>query len=120
MSNSSTEDQATYGVERHSIDYVSSAERHGHVRDQGPFWFTVNFQFMSVSLGFVGPAMGLSLGWTTLAATLGLLVGTLFMAFHATQGPSMGLPQMIQSRAQFGYRGVVLPLTESFVNCGGF
>ena len=71
MSNSSAEDQTTYGVERHSIDYVSSAERHGHVRDQGPFWFTVNFQFMSVSLGFVGPAMGLSLGWTTLAAALG-------------------------------------------------
>ena len=55
MSISSTEDQATYAVERHSIDYVSSAERHGRVRDQGPFWFTVNFQFMSVSLGFVGP-----------------------------------------------------------------
>ena len=72
MSTSSTEDQATYAVERHSIDYVSSAERHGRVRDQGPFWFTVNFQFMSVSLGFVGPAMGLSLGWTTLAAALGI------------------------------------------------
>jgi NCS1 family nucleobase:cation symporter-1 len=120
MSSSSTEDQATYGVERHSIDYVSSAERHGHVRDQGPFWFTVNFQFMSVSLGFVGPAMGLSLGWTTLAAALGIIVGTIFMAFHATQGPIMGLPQMVQSRAQFGYRGVILPLSATVVNFIGF
>jgi nucleobase:cation symporter-1, NCS1 family len=109
-----------FSIERHSIDYIGVSERHGRVWDQGPFWFTANFQFMSVSLGFVGPAMGLSLGWTTLAATLGLLVGTLFMAFHATQGPSMGLPQMIQSRAQFGYRGVVLPLTASLVNCVGF
>jgi purine-cytosine permease-like protein len=32
------------------------------------------------------------------------------MAFHAAQGPTFGLPQMIQSRAQFGYRGVVVPL----------
>ncbi len=120
MSNSSAEEQPTYGVERHSIDYVSSAERHGHVRDQGPFWFTVNFQFMSVSLGFVGPAMGLSLGWTTLAAVLGILVGTIFMAFHATQGPIMGLPQMVQSRAQFGYRGVILPLSATLVNFIGF
>jgi nucleobase:cation symporter-1, NCS1 family len=120
MSNSSAEDQATYGVERHSIDYVSSAERHGDVRDQGPFWFTVNFQFMSVSLGFVGPAMGLSLGWTTLAAALGIIVGTIFMAFHATQGPIMGLPQMVQSRAQFGYRGVILPLSATLVNFIGF
>ena len=120
MSISSTEDQATYAVERHSIDYVSSAERHGRVRDQGPFWFTVNFQFMSVSLGFVGPAMGLSLGWTTLAAALGIVVGTVFMAFHASQGPIMGLPQMVQSRAQFGYRGVILPLTATLVNFIGF
>lgn len=32
------------------------------------------------------------------------------MAFHASQGPTLGLPQMIQSRAQFGYRGVVVVL----------
>ncbi len=109
-----------YRVEKHSIDYISIAERHGHVRDQGPFWFTVNFQFMSLSLGFVGPAMGLSLGWTTVAATLGILFGTIFMAFHATQGPVLGLPQMVQSRAQFGYRGVILPLTATLVNFTGF
>ena len=36
--------------------------------------------------------------------------GTVFMAFHAAQGPTLGLPQMIQSRAQFGYRGVIVPL----------
>jgi purine-cytosine permease-like protein len=41
---------------------------------------------------------------------LGILTGTVFMAFHATQGPRLGLPQMIQSRAQFGYRGVLVPL----------
>jgi nucleobase:cation symporter-1, NCS1 family len=120
MSDSSPEGQAIYGVERHSIDYVSSAERHGRVRDQAPFWFTVNFQFMSVSLGFVGPAMGLSLGWTTVAAVLGIVVGTTFTAFHASQGPIMGLPQMVQSRAQFGYRGVILPLSATLVNFVGF
>ena len=110
----------SYAIERHSIDYVHSSERHGRVYDQGIFWFTANFSFMSISVGFVGPAMGLSLGWTTLAATLGLIVGTIFVAFHATQGPIMGLPQMIQSRAQFGYRGVVLPLTATLVNFIGF
>jgi NCS1 family nucleobase:cation symporter-1 len=116
----SEEVRPDYGVEKHSIDYISTKERHGRVRDQGPFWFTINFQFMSVSLGFVGPAMGLSLGWTTVAATLGILFGTIFMAFHATQGPIMGLPQMVQSRAQFGYRGVILPLTATLVNFIGF
>jgi|GEM_PF-5987169 len=53
--------------------------------------------------------MGLSLGWTIVASASGILFGTLFMAFHASQRPTMGLPQMIQSRAQFGYRGVIVP-----------
>jgi len=45
-----------------------------------------------------------------LLAVLGIWFGTLFMAFHATQGPVFGLPQMIQTRAQLGYRGVVVAL----------
>ncbi|WP_176082216.1 cytosine permease, partial [Paraburkholderia tropica] len=49
-------------------------------------------------------------GYTILSGTLGILFGTLFMAFHASQGAHLGLPQMIQSRAQFGYRGVVVVL----------
>lgn len=108
-----------YGIETHSIDYVGLNERHGKVADQGPFWFTGNFQFMSISIGFIGPSMGLSFGWTSLAGMLGILFGTLFMAFHATQGPILGLPQMVQSRAQFGYRGVIVPLIGTLVNYGG-
>ena len=69
-----------------------------------------NFQYFSIPIGFVGPALGLSLGWSVIAGALGIVVGTLFMAFHASQGPRLGLPQMIQSRAQFGYRGVLVPL----------
>jgi len=46
--------------------------------------------------------------------TLGILFGTLFMAFHAIQGAQLGLPQMVQSRAQLGYRGVLLALVATF------
>src|SRR6202020_2258942 len=49
--------------------------------------------------------MGLSFAFTSLAGALGILFGTVFVAFHASQGAELGLPQMIQSRAQFGYRG---------------
>jgi purine-cytosine permease-like protein len=97
-------------VETRSIDYVPESERHGKVWLQGPFWFLGNFQPFTVAIGFVGPALGLTLGWTIVAATLGILFGTIFMAAHASQGPKLGLPQMIQSRAQFGYQGVILPL----------
>jgi NCS1 family nucleobase:cation symporter-1 len=97
-------------IERRSIDWVPEDERHGRLWHQAPLWFLGNFQYFTIPIGFVGPAMGLSLGWSILAGAIGICIGTLFMALHATQGPRLGLPQMIQSRAQFGYRGVLVPL----------
>ncbi|MFD0327724.1 purine-cytosine permease family protein [Streptacidiphilus monticola] len=96
-------------IEVRSIDYVPAAERHGKVWHQGPFWFTGNFVLTTMVTGFLGPTLGLSVGWSVLAVVLGACFGTFFMAFHANQGPRMGLPQMIQSRAQFGLRGAVIP-----------
>ncbi|MDN0084534.1 cytosine permease [Crenobacter sp. SG2305] len=108
------------GIEVRSIDYVPEHERHGKVRDQGPFWFLGNFQFFTIAIGFIGPSMGLSLGYTALAGIIGILFGTLFMAFHASQGAELGLPQMIQSRAQFGYRGVAMVLIGTLFTFVGF
>jgi len=108
------------GIEQHSIDYVPACERHGRVGDQGPFWFLSNFHFFAIAIGFVGPSLGLSLGYTALAGTLGILIGTVFLAFHASQGAELGLPQMIQSRAQFGYRGVIVPLIGTLISLVGY
>ena len=106
-------------IEQHSIDYVPNAERHGKVWHQGPFWFTGNFVLPTMVVGFIGPTMGLSVGFSALASALGAAFGTFFMAFHANQGPRMGLPQMIQSRAQFGSRGSIVPFAATvFVYIG--
>jgi NCS1 nucleoside transporter family len=96
-------------IETRSIDYVPRSERHGKVWHQGPFWFTGNFVLVTMVSGFIGPTLGLGLGPSILAVVLGVCFGTFFMAFHANQGPRMGLPQMIQSRAQFGTRGAIFP-----------
>ena len=108
------------GIEARSIDWVPEHARHGTVAGQGQFWFLGNFQFFTIAIGFIGPSMGLSFLWTALAGTLGIVIGTLFQAFHANQGAELGLPQMIQSRAQFGYRGVILPLFATLVTYVGF
>jgi NCS1 family nucleobase:cation symporter-1 len=107
-------------VERKSIDYIPEKERHGRVIDQVPFWFLGNFHFFTIAIGFVGPSMGLSFAFTSLAGALGILFGTLFVAFHASQGAELGMPQMIQSRAQFGYRGVVVVLIGTLFTFIGF
>jgi len=108
-------------IESRSIDWVPENERHGKVRDQGPFWFLGNFQPFTLGIGILGPTLlGLSVAETALACILGVLFGTLFMAFHASQGPTFGLPQMIQSRAQLGYRGVSFALIATLFTFGGF
>lgn len=107
-------------LEQHSIDYIPYSERHGKVWHQGPFWFTGNFVVVTMVTGFVGPSMGLNVWFSVLAVLLGACFGTFFMAFHANQGPRMGLPQMIQSRAQFGSRGAIVPFAATVFVYVGF
>jgi NCS1 family nucleobase:cation symporter-1 len=98
------------GIETRSIDWVPLSERHGRAWHQGPFWFNGGFVLPSMLIGFIGPSLDLGLSWTLLAVISGMAFGTVFMALHANQGPRLGLPQMIQSRAQFGARGAMFPM----------
>jgi NCS1 family nucleobase:cation symporter-1 len=107
-------------IEKRSIDHVPQSERHGRPRDLGPIWFSSNATLATIATGLVGVAAGGSLIWTLVALILGLAFGTLFMAFHSIQGPRLGLPQMIQSRAQFGYIGSAVPLLVALILYGGF
>ena len=107
-------------VERHSIDHIPDHERHGKPWQQAPFWFAGNFIFPTILTGFIGPALGLSLTWSLVAIAVGLVIGTSFVALHANQGPRLGLPQMIQSRAQFGSRGAIIPLAVAVFIYIGF
>lgn len=120
MSSQLSPDNPDSMIESRSIDVVPLAERHGKVWHQGPFWFAGNFVLTTLVVGFTGPTMGLSLGFSILAIVLGVGFGTFFMAFHANQGPTMGLAQMIQSRAQFGSRGVLLPFIATVFVYVGF
>jgi len=95
-------------LEKRSIDYVPLAERHGKVWHLWPVWFSGDAHLATVATGVVGVALGGNLIWMVIAVVLGCAFGTFFMAFHSTQGPQLGLPQMIQSRPQFGYVGALL------------
>jgi len=95
-------------LEKRSIDYVPLAERHGKVWHLWPVWFSGDAHLATLAVGVLGIALGGNLLWTAIAVVLGGALGTFFMAFHATQGPQLGLPQMIQSRPQFGYMGALL------------
>ncbi|HEY2661603.1 MAG TPA: cytosine permease [Caulobacteraceae bacterium] len=107
-------------IETRSIDYVPLSERHGKVWHLWPVWFTGDAHLATLATGALSIALGMNLAWTATAIVLGCALGTFFMAFHSTQGPQLGLPQMIQSRPQFGYLGAILVWGVALVTYVGF
>ena len=92
-------------VENHHIDMIPAAARHGKPWHQFAFWWGANVNVFNVVLGAVVVTIGLSFWWALMAIAAGTLIGALLIALHATQGPVLGVPQTIQSRAQFGFYG---------------
>src|SRR6201981_3511889 len=107
-------------IETRSIDYVPLAERHGKVWHLWPVWFSGDAHLATLAVGVLGITLGGNLLWTSVAVVLGHALGTFFMAFHSTQGPQLGLPQMIQSRPQFGYTGALLVWAVALVAYVGY
>ncbi len=108
------------GLEVRSIDYVPLAERHGKLWHLGPLWFMSNAQIATLAVGVLGVTTGGNLIWSLIALVLGVGIGTFFMAAHSAQGPQLGLPQMIQSRPQFGYVGAILVWAFAYLQYAGF
>ncbi len=107
-------------AETHSVEPIPLAERHGKPRDLFTLWFSANMQVTTIALGAVYVFIGLPLVWSIIAIILGNLIGAVFMAYHSAQGPIIGVPQMIQSRAQFGFYGALLPLVLVVIMYLGF
>ena len=97
-------------IEEKSIDFITEAERHGSVWSLGRIWLAINLTVLTIGTGAVDVTLGLNFAWSILAIIIGNLFGALLMAAHSAQGPHLGVPQMIQSRAQFGVVGAMLPL----------
>ena len=107
-------------IEVRSIDFVPLEERHGKVWHLWPIWFAGDAHLVTLATGALGIGMGLNLFWSAMAIIGGCALGTFFMAFHAAQGPQLGLPQMIQSRPQFGYFGALLVWVVALVTSIGY
>ncbi|MGW0547642.1 purine-cytosine permease family protein [Streptomyces altiplanensis] len=107
-------------VERRSIDVVPDSERHGTAFSQFTLWLGANLQITAVVTGALAVVFGGGALWSVVGLLVGNLLGGAVMALHSAQGPKLGLPQMIQSRAQFGVRGAVVPLLLVIVMYVGF
>ena len=98
------------GIEKRSIEMVPDAERHGTPRSQFTLWFGANTQITAIVDGALAVVFGADALWAIIGLLIGNIIGGIVMALHSAQGPQLGLPQMISSRAQFGIIGAIIPL----------
>lgn len=106
--------------EKRSIEIVPESERHGSPWNQFTLWFGANMQITAVVDGALAVVFGADALWAIIGLLIGNLLGGAVMALHSAQGPHLGLPQMISSRAQFGVLGAALPLVLVVIMYLGF
>lgn len=97
-------------IEQRSVGYIPANERYGSPWNQFTLWFGANLQVTCLVTGALAFVFGGDVVWSIIGLFIGQLAGGCVMALHAAQGPRLGLPQMISSRAQFGVYGAAIPL----------
>jgi len=108
-------------LEQQTISPIGLSDRHGRARDLFSVWFGTNLMLLTVVTGALAATVfRLPLVWAIVSLTLGNLVGGVFMALHAAQGPTLGVPQMVQTRGQFGSVGALVVIAVVVVMYVGF
>jgi len=118
---SQAQPQSAVSLESHTIQAIPLSERHGKSRDLFTVWFGNQLVLLTVVTGALSvTAFGLSFVWAMGSLVIGHLVGAIFMALHSAQGPRLGVPQMVQTRGQFGSFGALLVVVLVVVMYLGF
>jgi len=108
-------------LEISTIQPIPPDQRHGTAADLFTVWFGSNLMLLTIVTGGLAVTVfALPFGWAVVALAVGNLVGAVFMALHAAQGPTLGVPQMIQTRGQFGSVGSLLVVGIVLVMYVGF
>jgi NCS1 family nucleobase:cation symporter-1 len=108
-------------IELATIQPIPLDQRHGTYRDLFTVWFGSNLMLLTIVTGGLAVTVfGQSFAWAAVGIVIGNLVGGIFMALHAAQGPTLGVPQMVQTRGQFGSLGSLLVIGIVIVMYVGF
>jgi NCS1 family nucleobase:cation symporter-1 len=115
-----TKEQPTL-IESGTIYQIPLDHRHGKARDLFTVWFGSNLSILTMVTGALASTV-FKLDFTdaVIALVIGNLVGAVFMALHAAQGAQLGVPQMVQTRGQFGSFGAVAVIAIVVVMYVGF
>ncbi|MFM0282861.1 cytosine permease [Paraburkholderia sediminicola] len=104
-----TQEDTIGRLEQSTIQPIPTAERHGKASDLFTIWFGSNIMLLTIVTGALAVTVFKQpFWWGVLGIVIGTLVGAVFMALHSAQGPQLGVPQMVQTRGQFGSIGSLL------------
>ncbi|PSR34336.1 MAG: cytosine permease [Sulfobacillus benefaciens] len=97
-------------IEPKGIEHISDEERHGKVSSVFTLWFGANVELATLTTGVAAVAF---FGLNFTQAAIGLLIGNVFgvtmLGLLSTFGPRLGVPQMVHSRAAYGFFGNFIP-----------
>ena len=104
-----------------TIQAIPLDQRHGKAADLFTIWFGSNVMLLTVVTGGLAVTVfELPFWWAVFGLAVGNLIGAVFMALHAAQGPTLGVPQMVQTRGQFGSIGALVVVGIVIVMYVGF
>jgi nucleobase:cation symporter-1, NCS1 family len=113
--------EAPQRIEDKTIQPIPLDERHGRTRDLFSLWFGSNIMLLTVVTGALATSVYQLPFWlAVIAIVVGNLVGAIFMALHSAQGPRLGVPQMMQTRGQFGSYGSLIVIVLVVLMYVGF
>jgi NCS1 family nucleobase:cation symporter-1 len=108
-------------LEINTIQEIPVDQRHGRSRDLFTVWFGTNLQLLAIVTGGLAVTVfRLNFAPAVIGIVAGNLIGAVFMALHAAQGPTLGVPQMVQTRGQFGSLGSLLVVGIVIIMYVGF
>jgi purine-cytosine permease-like protein len=106
-------------VEPGGVEYIAEAERHGRPLNLFWMWASPNLEFATVYVGVLPVVLFGGGFWpTAVALLLGTALGSLFQGLLSVMGPRLGVAQMVESRAGFGFFGNLLPAGLQVLTAG--
>ncbi len=102
-----------WSIERHAIDPIPAADRHGSPGELFRLWVGANVNYVVLITGSLAIVQGLSLQQSIAAIVIGNLLGCATVGFSSIMGPKTGTAGIVTSRVSFGQLGAVLPICIS-------
>ncbi|MFB5189272.1 purine-cytosine permease family protein [Alicyclobacillus fastidiosus] len=107
-------------IEPRGIEHIPEDQRYGKVRKLFNVWFASNLHLSVWTIGALGITLGLNFIGALTSILTGTFLGAVVVGLSVAMGPKLGMPQMPQSRASFGYHGNFVPAILSWLNFLGW